>query len=230
MINLEGVSFHASVHKELLCYYSPYYTTLLKSSKVKKDTISLDLWKTHAHALVCWLYTGTLPGTGDDLDDLMQLYCFADETEMLALRRSIMSRIIESETLDPEELTKYLRALPENSGLFRYLVDKWAVVWNQPYYADMSNFDEHEAIPRGFLYKALEKLANMIEDKDKGTTAATLAVVCNYHEHSNVSEWNASILSSRLDLPTPVPMLTQEACYCDDHSCERPADDYFKEG
>ncbi|KAI4847298.1 hypothetical protein E4T44_04588 [Aureobasidium sp. EXF-8845] len=192
MINLEGRSFHAIVHKELFCYFSPYYTTLLEdnSSKVR-ETIKLNLSKHLAQALVRWLYTGTLPETGEDVIDLINLYCFANERKMLALRRSIMSRIIDSEHPQPEEVLPYLDSMPEDSTLFRYVVDQWAGVWSQTRcWLDMSEFDGREHIPRSFFYQALTKLAEMV--KDKTTHMAAMKVVCNYHEHLNIYEWDAN--------------------------------------
>jgi hypothetical protein len=55
--NDDGKTFHASVHKELVCYYSQYYTAALKGgfSEAKKDTIIIEL---HHNLMTDLVYSG----------------------------------------------------------------------------------------------------------------------------------------------------------------------------
>lgn len=194
----DGEAFRASVHKELLCAYSAHYTAVLDrcSSAAKQDAISIDLPWCRLQNLVGWLYTGNL--IWEDLDELLELYVFADQKGMLAFRRVTMSKIIEDYDLECEESMPYLERLSHKCGLFCYLVDLWASKWSQntlfssPY--QIEELAEHEKIPRMFFYQALSKLAIMVDDKE--SIMAALNVPGNYHEHLNASEWSASMLPS----------------------------------
>jgi hypothetical protein len=192
----DGKMFHAYVHKDLLCFYSQYYTAALKGgfSEAKKDTVTLDLPYPQMRDLVSWLYTGTI--TSLDEIYLMKLYVFADEKMMLALRRSIMSKIVRLLDLDcpmqAQEALPYLKSLPQNSGLFLYLLDHWAGVWSQTDSRfEMAACDGDKRIPRFFFYELLGKLSCMVQDG--GPSIAVLEFACNFHEHLNRDEWNESM-------------------------------------
>jgi hypothetical protein len=195
--DIDGKTFHAYVHKELLCFYSQYYTAALKGgfSEANKDTITLDLPYPKMKDLVSWLYTGTI--NGRDEIYLMKLYVFADEKMMLALRRSIMSKIVCSLDLDgpmgAREALSYLKSLPQNSGLFLYLMDYWAGVWSQTDSRfEMATCDGDKRIPRFFFYELLGKLSCAIQDG--GPKYAVLENACNFHEHLNLDEWKESMI------------------------------------
>ncbi|KAL2026835.1 hypothetical protein VTO58DRAFT_102815 [Aureobasidium pullulans] len=49
--------FKALVHKDLLCFYSPYYRAALKGefAEAKQDFLTLDLPATQARRFVSWL-------------------------------------------------------------------------------------------------------------------------------------------------------------------------------
>ncbi|KAH0164502.1 hypothetical protein KCU67_g5116, partial [Aureobasidium melanogenum] len=196
----DGKIFSASVHKELLCFFSPYYTAALKGgfAEAQKKTLTLDLPNNQMANLVSWLYSGN---TIDYTEyELLDLYVFADEKMMLAFRRSIMTRLIQFhdpswEHLDVNLAMPYVKRLPENSGLFRYLVDYWVGVWCRVHCrTKMTKWDADGRIPRNFFYQALEKFASLVEDKQLGDKSgdhrSCLARACNYHEHSNQTEWD----------------------------------------
>jgi hypothetical protein len=200
----DGKMFHAYVHKELLCFYSQYYTAALMGgfAEAKNDTVTLNLSYPQMRDLVSWLYTGTI--TACDEIYLMKLYVFADEKMMLALRRSIMSKIVRSLDLDcpmqAQEALPYLKSLPQNSGLFLYLLDHWAGVWSQTDSRfEMAACDSDKRIPRFFFYELLGKLGCMVQDG--GPSIASLETACNFHEHLNHEEWNESMLPLRMHLP-----------------------------
>ncbi|CAD0100363.1 unnamed protein product [Aureobasidium mustum] len=126
----DGKIFRAAVHKELLCYFSAYYTAALKGgfSESKKDTITMELPYDQMQDLISWLYTGKL--LSHTTSPLLKFYIFADEKMMLALRRSIMTQLIYCQDQDMDILLladamPCLKVLPQNSGLFRYMVDFW---------------------------------------------------------------------------------------------------------
>ncbi|KAG9959158.1 hypothetical protein KCU61_g7685, partial [Aureobasidium melanogenum] len=195
----DGKIFSAAVHKELLCFFSPYYTAALYGgfAETQRNTITMNLPYDRMAYIVSWLYSGN-PITHEP-QELFELYAFADEKMMLAFRRSIMTRLIqfhdpEFEHLDGEIAMPYVKRLPENSGLFRYLVDYWVGVWARTdYRTEMAEWDADGRIPRKFFYAALEKFASLSVEghprKEQGDHRSCLANVCNYHEHPNRIEW-----------------------------------------
>ncbi|KAI4765859.1 hypothetical protein E4T52_02780 [Aureobasidium sp. EXF-3400] len=189
-----GETFHAFVHKELLCHYSLFYAAALKdgSSESNKDTVTIPLPNDLMETLVSWLYSGIITSGFEDY--LTDLYSFADRHSMLALRRSIMSRLILSQDLDADypmdvqTAIPHLKHLPQDSGLFRYLVDYWVIVWSQTDSRfQLAALDSDRRIPRMFFYQALLKLSFRVEDKGPGRD---LKIACNYHEHVNRDEWS----------------------------------------
>lgn len=188
----------------------------------------IDLPWCQSKTLVGWLYTGNM--IDEDLNELLELYVFADQKKMLALRRFIMSKIIEEYYLDCRESMPYLERLSHNCGLFRYLVDLWAARWSQntglndPY--QIEELVEHEKVPRMFFYQALRKLAMMVDDKE--CIKAALNVSGNYHEHLNTLEWANSMLPSYHNPLTLLYMLTNVACIYHGLSCRKPNDGYYQ--
>jgi hypothetical protein len=222
--------FRASIHKELLCYYSEYYTALFKrgSSGTKKDDIRLGLSSDSAHSLVCWLYTGTT--ILEETHHLLLLYIFAVEKRMLALRRYIMSKIIQDHELEDDSTRSYLGRLPYDCGLFRYLVDLWAIKWIPNSSPDeMEDLGEDKSVPRKFFYHAMKKLAIMVHDQE--ASMATLKNPCNYHEHVSANEWNRSMLVPCSHSLASSLVLTKTACRFLDppmkEVTDEPNDDYY---
>jgi len=193
-------TFHACVHKDVLCYYSSYYTAALKGgfSEAKQDTVTMELPEYQMRNLVQWLYTGTL--ISDDESELAGLYFFADEKMMLAMRRSIMSRMVRfhglANGMDSKDAMSYLHRLPQNSDLFRWLVDHFADLWirSTDSMHDMETLKYDERVPRAFFYQALSRLTTMVRDGDRYET--TLDTPCNFHEHLSQDEWRQSTLAT----------------------------------
>jgi hypothetical protein len=212
-----GKPFHASVHKDLLCYYSPYYTAALKGgfSEAKRDTITMELPYDLMADLISWLYSGTMISRGKT--NLMDLYVFADEKMMLAFRRSIMSRLIECH--DPENIIAvedaipYIKRLPQHSGLFRYFVDYWAYIWGQgDTKLGMATFDVDKRIPREFFYQVVDKLGSITKRNNATAGTTTLNSACYYHEHVDRSELSKSMFPPYPHSLTTVLVLTRVAC------------------
>jgi hypothetical protein len=208
-----GKIFSASVHKELLCFFSPYYAAALKGgfAEATSNTLTLDLPNDRMADVVSWLYSGTI--ISEEEIDLMKLYVFADEKMMLAFRRSIMSKLIcitsISCPMDAEDAIPYLKRLPENCGMFRYLVDFWAGVWceTESVYG-MEDMDHDKRIPRTFFYLAMEKLSRIVSYEH--TRANTLKAACNFHEHVNYHEWADSMSLPSSSSLTHVLVLTKQ--------------------
>ncbi|KAH0337384.1 hypothetical protein KCU81_g8112, partial [Aureobasidium melanogenum] len=173
----DGKIFSASVHKELLCFFSPYYTAALKGifAEALNKTLTLDLPNHQMANLVSWLYSGN---TIDFTEyDLLDLYVFADEKMMLAFRRSIMTRLIQFHDPGYEHMEDDL-AMPYGRVDGRTKMAEW---------------DVDGRIPRKFFYEALERFGSLSEDNHSeaksGDHRTCLARACNYHEHVNKTEW-----------------------------------------
>lgn len=123
-----------TVHLDLLCSFSRYYTAALKGNfqEAGKDFLSV---KTSADILdmaIVWIYTGQLQTTNHNkttlsAEELIQLYIFADHFDFLALRRTIITywtKVNQSSCMiaDDGNIGRAYDSLPENSPLLRYLV------------------------------------------------------------------------------------------------------------
>lgn len=200
----DGKTFSAVVHKELLCFFSPYYTAALKGgfSEAKKDTITIDLEFDLMRDLVSWLYTGNF--TRYESSHFLDLYLFADEKMMLALRRSIMTVFVGVQEvgykdMDEDETIAFLQQLPATAGLFRYLVDYWVVLWSQGHFdCEVEGMDSEKQIPKAFFYQALRRFSRVASSKAVRKSGAetlltdSMTNACNYHEHVSKEEWKYS--------------------------------------
>ncbi|THV82064.1 hypothetical protein D6D26_10288, partial [Aureobasidium pullulans] len=93
--------YRATVHKELLCFYSTYYTAAIKDqfSEAQKHLFTVELSYEQTRLFVTWLYSGRLEHQPDELideEDAYALYIFADQTDIIALRRTVMTFVIDS--------------------------------------------------------------------------------------------------------------------------------------
>ncbi|KEQ74737.1 hypothetical protein M436DRAFT_42629, partial [Aureobasidium namibiae CBS 147.97] len=180
--------FSTGVHKELLCFYSPYYAAALKGqfAESRQDSFTLELDHRQTQVFVEWLYTGRV----EEPEDVLQLYMFADQKKLLALRRSIMSKIVYSSVIEKHDGTPYIGHLSEGCGLFRYMADLWASEWRgvRASYV-VQTLNEYQGIPRVFLYEVMRKLATIHDQKE---SEVAIPNPCNYHEHEDDSEWHTS--------------------------------------
>ncbi|KAH0164302.1 hypothetical protein KCU67_g5214, partial [Aureobasidium melanogenum] len=194
----DGKIFSASVHKELLCFFSPYYTAALKGgfAEAQKNTLTLNLSSRQMANFVSWLYSGNTLDVHEF--QLLDLYIFADEKMMLAFCRSIMSTIVrfhdfEHEQFDQDKAMPFLKVLPQNSGLFRYLSDYWVGVWGRnPDRSTLGYWDDDDRIPKAFFYNALELFSSQNEGYARAPPpdyTSCLKKACNYHEHVDKEEW-----------------------------------------
>lgn len=81
-----------TVHKELLCFFSPYYAAALngKFLEAQKGQFEVDLNGEDLRMFIAWIYTGEL--TTGSLQNA-NLFIFADQVDILALRRDILSQL-----------------------------------------------------------------------------------------------------------------------------------------
>ncbi|THX14414.1 hypothetical protein D6D17_03258 [Aureobasidium pullulans] len=123
----KGAHFKAQIHLDLLCFFSPYHRAALKGVflEAQHNTVILEMDPVCCDIFVKWHYTGCVPN--DDPWALCQLYILADQNENLALRRAILTQIVNvnfAPDLNDSNTAAVVSSLPENSALTRYLLDR----------------------------------------------------------------------------------------------------------
>lgn len=186
--------FQAIVQKELHCYFSPYYRAALKGSfsEYANKSVVLELDPMTCRMLVGWLYSGKLPAFLG-WNSTFSLYVFANRTDILALRRAIMTRIVNFEVGDRipgfEASAIALSSLPSTSPLYRWLLEAYIHHWM----ADYETLDD--MLPNWFLVDwvkgAAARKCEVTED-DCGRCPCCKYNACNYHEHESIEEWMSS--------------------------------------
>ncbi|KAH0365324.1 hypothetical protein KCU65_g6183, partial [Aureobasidium melanogenum] len=180
------------VHKDLLCLFSVYYRKMLQSvgSDIFNNPESVRLGPETCRMFVGWLYTGQLT-YGAGWKSLFSLYVFADEVEMLALRRTVMTNIVRSYKtpwIPPvEDAAAVLKLLPSSTPLYMWLLDAFTHHWD-PEHDKPSN-----SLPSEFLMdwvkRALVRKCAIEEKKTCAGCPCCRENPCHYHEHESLEEW-----------------------------------------
>jgi hypothetical protein len=119
------------------------------------------------------------------------LYVFADQTDMIAFRRSIMTCLITAGRAapTPSEMAKVVSQLPDNSGLRLYLMEE-AV-------DEMRGYEDRIALEaewkmRGYVPEDYpEEFWNRLVNGPHDIWLPSLNA-CDYHEHTDEQEWKMS--------------------------------------
>lgn len=202
----DGDKFQASVHAELLCFYSPYYTVAIHGRflESKQDTFILELDYTAAKMFVSWLYTGSVDDTSVEYtcDQLHALYMFAHKTDMLALRRWVISDLYDweyhPENWDAVDVEKLCLQLPDHCGLKRFLLDSAIADWESDcsICKDTTSAWIRTVYPQNFASEVIEGFADRQARRLGGEKVADLfskaSGPCNYHDHEDLKEWAQS--------------------------------------
>jgi len=187
--------FSAGVHKELLCFYSPYYAAAMKGqfAESRQDSFTLELNHRQTQLFVEWLYTGRVEveyWRGEHNDDLHTLYVFADQTDIIALRRSIMSCLATSGRVPPtgRDVARLVSQVPDSSGLRLFLLEEAKVEWGNreerrsEQYWRTCGFSR-EDFPEDFYTELLKSYRDIFIPSLNA---------CDYHEHDDEQEWKMS--------------------------------------
>jgi hypothetical protein len=205
MIELRAaVNFKVQVHKALLCHYSAYYRAALLGGFQEASSTYLDLKMQRADAeiFIQWLYSGRLSFRSLDLniDDMIQLYIFADRVDIPALRRQIMTELVEKKTdslysttitVTYRRITRITDALPPSAPLYNYAVN-WYV--NHVDHSDVDRGEQeqlYEELPKEFMHIVMRRLLLRVRSPNSDTEAPCGCCnrPCEYHEHDTKTEF-----------------------------------------
>lgn len=167
-----GSVFSVAVHKELLCLCSPYYTAAIKGgfSESRQESFTVELDHRQTQMFVEWLYTGRCdsdPWQQINNHEVHALYVFADQTDIIAFRRSIMTCLVRGGRAPPtpSDMAKLVSQLPNDSGL---------------------------RLSRGYVRKDFpEEFWDVLVYGQHGPYLPS-CIACDYHEHTDEQEWKMS--------------------------------------
>ncbi|THY18955.1 hypothetical protein D6D01_07163 [Aureobasidium pullulans] len=186
-----------SVHRELLCFFSPYYKAALKGifTEATTDSLEVNLTSGTLKMFVKWIYTGEVASM-EPFSRYFNLYIFADLVDMIALRRMIMTHIQDYEEGIPSysAVKLGLMNLPESSPLRAWTLNVYISHWEPA-------CDDHNAYPTdtagdpdntlaAFMYRVARGLAVRESVHVGGCLCCTRN--CGYHEHESKEEWEAT--------------------------------------
>jgi hypothetical protein len=199
------------VHKSLLCHYSTYCEAAIcgEFQEATRGHFTLKLDRKCADWFVRWLYSGQLGNRAPCPDDkeLYRLYIFADEKDILALRRAVMNRLVGSDYLSCHEMAFPVNSLPPSAPLYNFVVEWYTQHWFHP---DIDIFEHgqlYEGLPKEFLYLVMcgiESRAEAVLKSGKRPSCACCDSPCRFHEHANREEWleSKSVCSFFLNIGT----------------------------
>lgn len=186
------------IHEELLCFFSLYYTAALKGEflEAHKESFDVDLSGDDLQRFAKWIYTGDASDSITDASNV-RLYIFADQVDIMALRRTIISEFPAGCVLRYEMIKLIYTKLPDTSPLLKHTLACYIGHWepgdddNDPCLLD-SEMDPDNLLAN-FVYQVLRGVA-LRESKDS-PGCPCCKDICQYHEHSSKEEWKASMNS-----------------------------------
>lgn len=172
------------VHKDLLCFFSKCYRAALQGGFLEagNKSVVLELKTADCQYFVGCVYTGRLPDV--PRADLFPLYVFADKTDMLAVRRAIMTRVAGcGDDIPPEfcEAAVTLNSLPSTSPLYQWLLHTYTR------HSLSGCLEAKDALPYAFLLDWINEGRNGTRT-NSSKYCRKCQHPCNYHEHESVEE------------------------------------------
>ncbi|KAG9694948.1 hypothetical protein KCU95_g5246, partial [Aureobasidium melanogenum] len=194
MIELRtSCGFKSLVHKSLLSHYSRYYSVAVNGEflEAKNTSFELELNKQQAEIFICWLYSGRLSYNllRPDTKDLLELYVFADKTDISALRRQIMTALVNRRGvhMSLRSIIMIVNSLPGSSPLYRFAVEWYVHHW-MPTKAENGRYDpDYEELPKEFLFTVMCGFSEIRDDHQrmKRILCKCCTNPCYYHEHES---------------------------------------------
>jgi hypothetical protein len=159
------------IHKDLICYYSPYFNAAFTSGFEETRTLVMKIPETRVNVFQLffdWLYTQVINIRDTDrkpsTNDLAELYIFADMAQI----PSLMNRSLEAFHLlckehrkfpSPDQVRQIWDRTPSNSQLRQYLVD--GLAW----FANPEDFYlSFEGYPEDVRHALVQEMRKIIDD------------------------------------------------------------------
>lgn len=189
-----------TVHKELLCFFSPYYAAALNGNflEAQKDQFEVDLDGEDLQNFAAWIYTGEL--SKERLENT-NLYVFADQVDILALRRDALSQLskLEYDMLAYQCVKHILNNVTQQSQIYKWMLDSyiahWASITDDEDECILDNESDPDHLLANFIYQVMKGIT--VRDTDDSTDCSRCSCcndICQYHEHPSKEEWEASML------------------------------------
>ncbi|KAH0359525.1 hypothetical protein KCU65_g9910, partial [Aureobasidium melanogenum] len=199
-----------SVHKALLCFYSPYHDRLLDGNfaeglETPTKPLAINASMSVLKLFLTWLYTGKVdiappPHKNYDADywytGTAKLYIFADELNCVALQRTIMSELVKSCESAPfladfETITLLSNSSLESSGLYQYYVETYDAHWNGTLKYELDDgLTAEDPMPPHLAFRLL--LRKFKTPRDDHGEFSCCHDPCRYHGHENEEERKAT--------------------------------------
>ncbi|EON62683.1 hypothetical protein W97_01907 [Coniosporium apollinis CBS 100218] len=188
------------VHKDLLCWYSPYFKKTLRGSFREAKALKLILRDTEVAVLgvvVDWLYTQSLPEHDDPRiqacigrwnEPITGVYIFSDRYDIPDLREHAMDDFYTYFTNDDgEDMPRYsvintaFNNLPRSASLCRFCIDVYARYWSQDQ-DDEGEVTARADLPKDFLAGLMIESAEVMKHLVKTGSKPALPERCHYQE------------------------------------------------
>jgi hypothetical protein len=188
-----------SIHKELLCFFSSYYSAALNGNflEAQKDQFEVELSGGDLKSFATWIYTGDLSRSTTRRCSIT-LYIFADLVDIIALRHKTVSSLARGKLLEYDLANLVHDNLPPKSPLRRYMLDSYIAHW-EPIFDDedtciLEGDTDSDYRPANFTFHVMMGITFRTRKDPPGCTCCH--DVCQYHEHLSKEEWQASMLST----------------------------------
>lgn len=212
----EGRTKKFFIHKELLCYYSPYYRTLLSGrweDGKRRRSFVVETTQPALALFVKWLYTNDLTDAMGmkRWDDLAEVYTFASPSLVIALQRDIIDTFLDDHLegkvlcgFDYATIANVYRRLPTDSPLINFIVSSHIHHWTPETESPEVKERRQVHAPVDFLLSVMEGQAELIQDQNAAPKHAKNTKLiskrcpmcrgdfCDFHAHESQDERAAS--------------------------------------
>ncbi|KAG9675046.1 hypothetical protein KCU99_g3271, partial [Aureobasidium melanogenum] len=201
-----------SVHKALLCFYSPYHDRLLNGDFAEGLVAPTQPLVIQSNADILrlffrWLYTGEIGVTRPVsqhssnsrwFSGITKLYVLADEFNCVALQRTIiLMQVKSSKDMDLaswKTISLLSNSSLESSGLYRYHLEVFAQHWGGVTEVEGTSSGpcskQDDPMPTNFAYRLLMKKMEINADPDQD--CACCHDPCKFHSHTSGEEREAT--------------------------------------
>lgn len=171
--------------------------------EARKDTFGVDLSGESLKGFESWIYTGyfhILPESKESL--YINLYIFADQMDIMALRRSTVSNLADLNIINWDLVKLIVTNVAENSPLRMHVLDTFIAHWmprkDRGKSCVFSRVFDPDDMVSNSMYEVLKGVALRKSPPNGGTKCPCCSDLCKYHEHECEEERKESMLTPRI--------------------------------